>query len=207
MENLDDMIRQYAEALEAMGQSYGGEAEIREKQEVNLPQKKQNEGASEEVASYSEKDENGENTPETAEITAENGTFEEGAYVDTEPAAEAGTAEPEASEVTSTASFSAAVFSGEGTYPVKGARVVVYRDDNIYAFLETDGNGATKKVTLPAFPEENSLEPQNPDRSIDYYADVFAEGFITQKGLLVSGVGGSEIFLRVLMIPEAERIG
>ena len=203
MENLDDMIKQYAKALEAMGRTYGGEAET----VTELPPAEENEGSSEEASSYSDEEQNSATGLKTAEITPENDLSEESQPVDTEPAAQEGVAEPTASEVTSTASFSAAVFAGEGTYPVEGARVVVYRDDSIYAFLETDENGATKKVTLPAFAKENSLDSENPDRSIDYFADVFAEGFTAQKGLLVSSVGGSDIFLRVLMIPEEERIG
>lgn len=204
MENLDDMIKKYSEALEEMGKTYGGEAAVKiaEKSSVS-----ENETLSEGTASYSAEEENTAKEAETAEITLENDLAEEEETVDTEPSVQEGVAEPSEADITSTALFSAAVFAGEGTYPVEGARIVVYRDDNIYAFLESDANGATKKVTLPAFPEENSLDSENPDRSIDYFADVFAEGFKAQKGLLVSSVGGSDIFLRVLMVPEEERLG
>ncbi len=203
IENLDDMIKKYTEALETMGKTYGGEAE----QMALTPSETANEEPSEEMASYSEEDENIENALETAAESPENTYAEEENDIATDSSATESNNDAGENELTSTASFSAAVFSGDYTYPVEGARIVIYRDDNIYAFLETDENGATKKITLPTFAEQNSLESDNPDRSVDYFADVFAEGFTPQKGLLVSGVGGSDIFLKVIMVPESERIG
>lgn len=203
-ESFDDIIKKYTEELELMGQTYGGE----DVKETVTPPKTENEAASEEVATDSEEEENTANEPETAQITAENGEIgDESADVNTDPAVNEPAKENAQSEATSFADFSAVVFSGEGAYPVEGARVVVYRDDNIYAFLQSDENGRTKKVQLPAFDKENTLTPDNPESNIDYFADVFAEGFIAQKGLLVSSVGGSEILLRVLLVPEEERIG
>lgn len=204
MENLDDMIKKYAAALEFMGRTYGGEAE---KTAEVLPKTE-----NKEVLKKEENDTaNTENELKLAEMPAndiENGADEgENETVNTEPAVNAPAVSFPEGEATSSALFSASVFSGEGVYPVEGARIVVYRGDNIYAFLETDATGSTKRVRLPAFEKENSLESENPDRSIEYSADVFAEGFISQKGLLVSSVGGSEILLRVLMVPESERIG
>ena len=203
-ESFDDIIKKYAEELEAMGQTYGGEV----KRVVEAPPKTENEEALKETTSVSQGEENAKNEPETAQIPSENDeTEDESADVNTDPAVNEPAKENAPSEATSSASFSAVVFSGEGAYPVEGARIVVYRDDNIYAFLQSDENGRTKTVQLPAFSKENSLEPDNPESNIDYFADVFAEGFISQKGLLVSSVGGSEILLRVLLVPDEERIG
>ena len=186
-----------------MGRAYGGEAED---VPVTLP-KTQAESALEEAVTNTEKSQNDKNTPETAAESLENSQPEEESANEEENFYnEAQEVEAE-SEMTSTAEFSAAVFSGDYTYPVEGARIVIYREDNIYAFLETDANGITKKITLPSFEKENSLEADNPDRSVDYFADIFAEGFIPQKGLLVSAVGGSEVFLKVIMVPESERVG
>lgn len=203
IDNLDDMIKKYTEELEAMGKAYGGEAE----QTAFLPSEKENEETLQKVTTDTEKEEKAENAPETVPKTPENGSPEQMSAADELVAADKSVEEAEEKEMTSTASFSAAVFSGDYTYPVEGARIVIYRDDNIYAFLETDKNGTTKKITLPAFSAQNSLEPDNPDSSVDYFADVFAEGFIPEKGLLVSAVGGSDAFLKVIMVPEEERIG
>lgn len=203
-EDFDDIIKKYTQTLEMMGQTYGGEAE----KVVETPPKTENEETLENEASYSPEEENAAPEAEIDETPTENEDVSaENENIDTEPAVNEPATESAQSEATSFASFTAVIFSGEGAYPVEGARVVVYRDDNIYAFLETDENGTTKKVRLPAFEMENSLESENPDQSIDYFADVFAEGFTSQKGLLVSSVGGSEILLRVLMVPEDERIG
>ena len=203
-ESFDDIIKKYTEALEIMGQTYGGEAE----RKAESPLEEGNEKTSEETATDLQKEENGANEPKNAQITAGNSEVgDESADVNTEPAVNEPAVENLQSEATSSATFSAVVFSGEGAYPVEGARIVIYRGDDIYAFLQSDENGRTKTVQLPAFSKENSLEPDNPEGNIDYFADVFAEGFIPQKGLLVSSVGGSEILLRVLMVPEEERIG
>lgn len=204
MENFDDIIKKYTEELEKMGQNYGGEVE----KVVKTSLKTENESVYEEASTDSNEKENAANEAKIAETATENdGTNAVNAQVNTDPAVNEPAEENAQSEATSSATFSAAVFSGEGAYPVEGARIVVYRDDNIYAFLQSDENGRTKKVQLPAFDKENSLTPDNPESNIDYFADVFAEGFISQKGLLVSSVGGSEILLRVLLVPDEERIG
>lgn len=204
MENFDDIIKKYTEELEKMGQNYGGEVE----KVVKTSLKTENESVYEEASTDLNERENAANEAEIAETAAENdGTNAVNAQVNTDPAVNEPAEENAQSEATSSATFSAAVFSGEGAYPVEGARIVVYRDDNIYAFLQSDENGRTKKVQLPAFDKENSLTPDNPESNIDYFADVFAEGFISQKELLVSSVGGSEILLRVLLVPDEERIG
>lgn len=110
-------------------------------------------------------------------------------------------------KATSFASFKAEVFTGEGAFPVSGAKIVVYRGDNIYAFLESDENGKTRLIRLPAFNKENSLDPASTKQSLGYLADVFSPGFVSQKGLTVSAVGGSDILLNVLLVPEEERMG
>ena len=195
------MIKKYSQSLVEMGLIYGGEIE----KDVTAPPKTENETISEETTSSSEEASNPQKPPEIATETAEIASIEV-EDVNTDPAVSPPSVEFPEGEATSYAEFSAMVFSGAETYPVVNARVVVYRGDNIYAFVTTDENGKTKAVRLPAFDESNSLESDNPRRSIDYFADVFAEGFITQKGLLVSAVGGSDILLDVLMIPEEERI-
>ena len=201
IENHDEMIKKDSQSLVEMGEIYGGEA----KKYATKPPKSQNESVYEETTTSSGESRNIVNSPETTTETQKNSSIEV-EDVNTTPSE----GPPEVSfpegEATDFAPFVAVVFSGEEAYPVAGARIAVYREDNIYAFLTTDENGRTASVRLPAFPESNSLESENPRRSIDYFADVFAEGFITRKGLLVSAVGGSDILLKVIMIPEEERI-
>ncbi len=195
------MIKKYSQSLVEMGMTYGGEA----KKEAVEPLKTENESISEEATTSSNEAENAKNAAETVAETPENTSIEV-EDVNTYPAVSPPAVNFAEGDATSFAPFVAVVYSGEGAYPVAGARVVVYRGDNIYAFLTTDENGRTKTARLPAFPESNSLESDNPEQSIDYSADVFAEGFIARKGLLVSAVGGSDILLKVIMIPEEERI-
>lgn len=198
------MIKKYTESLVNMGLIYGGEA----KEEVEASSNKQNENVAQEATTTSSPEEEKPlEMAETEQNEAENSNSSIAIEdVNTEPAASPPVVEFPQGEATSFATFAATIFSGEGTYPVADAKIVVYRGDNIYAFVTTDENGRTKTVRLPAFEKENSLESDNPNRSIDYFADIFAEGFIAQKGLLVSAVGGSDILLNVLMIPEEERI-
>ena len=183
-----------------MGSIYGGEAEkkmplneLESGIEASLPKE----------GNEPQKEENIENEADLQEITAENTPTEEENAIRDEATTAPSVMLPDG-EANSSANFFARVFTGESTYPVAGARVVIYRGDNIYAFLETDENGRTKSVKLPAFSESNSLEPENENQSIAYNADIFASGFTSQKGLLVSAVGGSEIVLNVLLVPEKE---
>lgn len=186
-----------------MGDAYGGEiiSEIAEKEPES-----ENETTSEEVTTESQKSENTVFDDKTKEETIKNEPSEvENAEQEAEEVNPPKVIFPEG-EATASADFFARVFTGEGAYPVKSARVVVYRGDNIYAFLETDGEGSTKRVKLPAFKESNSLDPDSENRSLEYLADVFASGFTSQKELVVSAVGGSEIVLNVLLVPEEERL-
>ncbi len=203
MEELDEIIKSYSEKLKQMGDAYGGEAP---REEAEKASESENEETLQEVTTESLAEENYANSTETAESEGENGELREEAAVNTEPAAGPPVVAFPEGEATSSADFFARVFTGEGAYPVASAKVVVYRGDNIYAFLETDKEGSTKRVKLPAFKQENSLDPDSENRSLEYLADVFASGFTAQKELVVSAVGGSEIVLNVLLVPEEERL-
>lgn len=102
--------------------------------------------------------------------------------------------------------FTARVFTASGAYAVKNAKVIIYKDDVLYAFLMTDENGETKRIRLASYPEINSLESDNPQQRVDYSADVFSDGFTPQKNLLISAVGGTEAVLNVSLVPESEGI-
>lgn len=104
------------------------------------------------------------------------------------------------------ATFSARVFSGEEAYPVENAKVMLYIGKTLHSFLITDENGETPTIKIESPPEKNSLVPNSEDQQLDYSADVFAEGFTTERGLLVSAVGGSEILLPVRLTPLSERV-
>ena len=102
--------------------------------------------------------------------------------------------------------FTAKVYSGNQAYAVPNAKISIYLDGKLHAFLITDENGATKQIKLESYPKINSFIPESDEQTIDYYADVFAEGFTERKGLLVSAVGGSDILLSTELTPLSERI-
>lgn len=136
------------------------------------------------------------------------------ATVRTEPeAAKAEASPPTATEtvptvtndaLTDTASFFASVRSGEGAFPVPNAKVIIRKGNEIFSFLVTDENGNTPTVTLPAYPERDSLSSETA-RETEYCADVYAEGFQEKRELTVSASGGAEIVLNVLLTPNEER--
>ena len=86
------------------------------------------------------------------------------------------------------------------------AKISIYLDGKLHAFLITDKNGATKQIKLEAYPKLNTFIPESDEQTLDYSADVFAEGFIERRGLLVSAVGGSDILLSTELTPLSERI-
>lgn len=201
--NIEEMIKEYSRQLMKM------------KDESKFPQTKENENTGE--AAEPEEEVFSENAEVTEyEIIAEKDeTATESAGTEDIPDIEDTSFFREITDKTPSFSlkdsenfalFSANVFAGDNTYPVENAKVSVYRDDEIFAFLSTDENGLTKKVKLPSYPEINSLESENQRQSLDYYADVFANGFATQKGLLVSAVGGSDIVLDVSMTPLSDEV-
>ena len=102
--------------------------------------------------------------------------------------------------------FSARVFSGNEAYAVPNAKISIYLDGKLHAFLITDESGATKQIKLQSYPKLNSFIPDNTEQTVDYSADIFAEGFAERKGLLVSAVGGSQILLNTELTPLSERI-
>lgn len=106
----------------------------------------------------------------------------------------------------STANFFARVLSANGAYPVFEARVLLYKDGELFKVLTTSISGETPKVKIPAYSKENSLNPQGENQRFEYSADIYADGFVTQKGLVVSAVGDSEIILAVQLTPVEERI-
>ena len=111
----------------------------------------------------------------------------------------------EEEEMTGTASFFATVRTGGGAYPVENAKIIIGREDTVVSFLVTDENGDTPEVTLPAYPESDSLSYETA-KEVMYYADVYATGFQEKKNLPVSAVGGAEIVLNVELVPDEERM-
>ena len=102
--------------------------------------------------------------------------------------------------------FTAKVYSGNQAYAVPDAKISVYLDGKLHAFLITDENGSTRQIKLESYPKLNSFIPESDEQTVDYSADVFADGFIERKGLLVSAVGGSDILLNTELTPLSERI-
>lgn len=102
--------------------------------------------------------------------------------------------------------FTARIFSGSEAYAVPNAKVSIYLDGKLHAFLITDENGATKQIKLQSYPALNNFIPDSTEQTVDYTADIYAEGFTERKGLLVSAVGGSDILLNTELTPLSERI-
>lgn len=102
--------------------------------------------------------------------------------------------------------FTANVFTGNQAYPVANAKISVYLDGKLHLFLITDDNGQTKTVKLESYPKLNSFIPESTQQTIDYSADIVADGFAERHGLLVSAVGGSDILLSAELTPLSERI-
>lgn len=107
--------------------------------------------------------------------------------------------------LTDTATFFATVRTGGEAYPVSGAKIIIRKGDSIMSFLVTDENGETLKVTLPAYPKEDSLSAETV-KVVNYFADVFREGFQEKRNLPVTAVGGAEIVLNVELTPNEERM-
>ena len=99
------------------------------------------------------------------------------------------------------ATFKAVVLSAGGAFPVPDARVSLKRKGALQAFLLTNGSGETKTVKIEAYPEENSLEPLNPDKQMLYTADINADGFEDKRDLPVYATGGSDIILQQYLVP------
>ena len=102
--------------------------------------------------------------------------------------------------------FTAKIYSGNQAYAVPDAKISIYLDGKLHAFLITDENGSTRQIKLESYPKLNSFIPESNEQTVDYSADVFAEGFAERKGLLVSAVGGSDILLNTELTPLSERI-
>ena len=102
--------------------------------------------------------------------------------------------------------FTAKVYSGNQAYAVPDAKISIYLDGKLHAFLITDENGTTRQIKLESYPEINSFIPESTEQTVDYSADIYADGFIERKALLVSAVGGSDILLSTELTPVSERI-
>lgn len=121
------------------------------------------------------------------------------------PIAETAEEKSEEEPVSDSADFMATVRTGGGAFPVPDAKIIIRKNDTIVAFLVTDESGDTKKVSLPAFSEKDSLSPETA-KTVLYYADVFAEGFEEKRNLTVEASGGAEIILNAELTPAAERM-
>lgn len=102
--------------------------------------------------------------------------------------------------------FKAQVFSANQAFPVPGAKIKLTRNNELVAFLITEADGQTKEIKIKSPPARNSLDPFSNDQSFDYLADIYADGFIAKKNLLVSAVGDSFAILSLNMTPVSERV-
>lgn len=187
--NLDEMIKSYSDELMNYARAHNSES----------------------LVLKSSPSEGAEETPEeTAEVPTEAAAevYEAPAESDIAEEKEMAAAReiPSEEDMENYALFKGRVFTGFGAFPVEDAKVILYRNDVLYAFLTTDKSGETPTIRIEAFPEGNSLEPLSDEQRVDYSADVYADGFNEKKNLLVSAVGGSEVVLDVELTPESEAI-
>ena len=187
--NLDEMIRSYSDELMSYAKEHNSESLViktvpQENSDIlqETPPEDPQEDATEAESEGDEEDE--------TEVSGNKG--------------EASSEIPAEGDMESFATFRGRVFTGFGAFPVENAKVILYKNDVLYAFLVTDKNGETLTIKLEAFPEKNSLEPLSDEQRTDYSADVYAEGFAEKKNLLVSAVGGSDVVLDVELVPESE---
>ena len=185
--NLDEMIKLYSDELMSYAKEHNSESLVIK----NTP--KENTQSYEAV--QSEEEEGNEELPQEKE--EEKTQEREESQLREIPAEE---------DMENFAYFRGRVFTGFGAFPVENAKLILYRNNVIYAFLVTDKSGETPVIKIEAFPEKNSLEPLSDEQRTDYTADVYAEGFNEKRNLLVSAVGGSDIVLDVELIPESEAI-
>ncbi len=86
--------------------------------------------------------------------------------------------------------FQANITSGVNAYPIQDARIQVVNINNpeeIIAELNTDGNGQTEVVPLPAPPLEYSMEPEANQPYAEYNIRIQADGFESRE------INGAEI--------------
>lgn len=186
--NLDEMIKSYSDELMNYAKAHNSESLVikREPPRIAEPEPEttpeERKAISEEVPPVNEETESEESEEtELKEIPAEE-------------------------DMENFATFKGRVFTGFGAFPVENAKVIVYKNDVLYAFLVTDKSGETPTIKIESFPEKNSLEPLSDEQRTDYSADVYADGFTERKNLLVSAVGGSDVVLDVELTPESEAI-
>jgi hypothetical protein len=108
-----------------------------------------------------ETDESDNSADLTEEPPSENSTEDTAVKPDEEqenlsPASDLPLAEPE-----SFALFTAKVYSGNQAYAVPDAKISIYLDGKLHAFLITDENGSTKQIKLEAYPKLNSFIPES----------------------------------------------
>lgn len=203
--NFESMIKKYADELIKMS---------REKALPDIPEERAEQDTEEELPLAEEieflpfEEENAET--EEKEVSEERPSASDIPGIEStdfyEETADEITPEEETDEMTDYATFSARVFTGNNTYPIGNAKVLVVKDGKLFTFLTTDRDGVTKKVGLPSFPEDNSLNPDSDMQRVNYTGEVYATGFTPKKGLLISAVGGSDIVLDVQMTPISAEV-
>jgi hypothetical protein len=191
---LDELISRYTEDLMSLRQKWSELGFTTEDKSKPEPEPLDAEGNVEPDPPEEDSNNYMENFPDTAVKPDEE-------KENLSPETELPLAEPE-----NFALFTARVYSGNQAYAVPNAKISIYLDGKLHAFLITDENGATRQIKLQSYPGKNNFIPDSTQQTLDYSADIFAEGFAERKNLLVSAVGGSEILLSTELTPLSERI-
>lgn len=96
------------------------------------------------------------------------------------------------------------VFTANRAIPIANAviRIKNPQDNSVLAVLTTDENGSTKQIRLAAPSSQLSQTPQFSNPYVNYYADVRADGFVSQNDLRIQLFGGQNTRLPANLIPS-----
>ncbi len=106
------------------------------------------------------------------------------------------------------------VTTAKGAVPVSGATVVIDRLDakdpmgrkELVAVMETDGNGRTKQVFVPAAERKLSLEPGMADPFFTYYVSVSEKGYFPVKNRPADVFAKEISVLKTDLVPKPENL-
>lgn len=100
--------------------------------------------------------------------------------------------------------------SGEGSYPVAGASVEVFRDvsgeKRVYYKKVTDSSGIADGISLPALPKVDSLNSATASESgTEYGVTVFHPAYSPEQTHFVKIYAGVETLLPISLVPSVRQ--
>lgn len=100
--------------------------------------------------------------------------------------------------------------SGEGSYPVEGASVEVFRnigsEKRVYYKKVTDSSGIADGMVLPALPKAESLDSETAsDSGTEYGVTVFHPAYSPEQTHYIKIYGSVETLLPISFIPSSRQ--